>query len=681
MRSLLVEIGSEELPSKLVAGAIAHIQEGLCSALKTAELNYSVPKAFATPRRLALFFQEVDEAGSDKVQEEKGPPKTACFDKDGNPTKALLGFVTKLVLLPEQIEFKEVGSGTYAFAKRKVQGKTIHEVIATELPKVVLSFPHPHSMRWEESGISWVRPVRWIVALLDDEVVPVKIGSVESGQETRSPRPEKTRKVFIKTAQDYEQVLNSLGVVGNINDRKNFIFSNAQKLAKEVGCTALHDNKLLDELASIVERPHVVLGEYPVEYLATAPELVIKSVLIGNLRFIPFLGKQGALTSKFALTINGPAEIAETVMDGELKVLLGRLSDAKFFFAEDREHKLEDFAGKLSDIAFLKGLGTLADKTKRMMSISEKLSGQLGIDKDSLIQAASLAKTDLATSMVHEHDELQGQIGGLYCELDGMDKELCKAISQHYLPSGEDDPIPTALLAQVLAIIDKADSLLNLIATGSLPKGSADPLGVRRFALGLLRLLLEGGINVSLSSLLEVCNEFGVKPSNEAIAKTIEFLTGRLENVMRAKGNRYDVVRAALAPGISDIKLVSERVQAMQAIYETVEFAGIVATTKRLNNILRDYVQPGQYDKRLFSEDIERSFGARCEAAVAKMKAASTVVHKLLALTELTAEAEVYFDNIMVNCDDEKLRGNRKNFLSWVLLQFRTVSDFVEIAI
>ncbi len=681
MRSLLVEIGCEELPSKLVTGAIAHIQEGLCSAFKTAELNYSAPKAFATPRRLALFFQEIDEAGPDKEQEEKGPPKTACLDKDGNPTKALSGFATKLGLLPEQIEFKEVGGGTYAFANRKVQGKTIYDVIATELPKAVLSFPHPHSMRWEESGISWVRPIRWIVALLDDEVVPVKIGSVESGQETRSPRPEKTRKVFIKTAQDYEQVLNSLGVVGNISDRKNFIFASAQKLAKEAGCTALHNNKLLDELASIVERPHVVLGEYPVEYLATTPELVIKSVLIGNLRFVPFLGKQDALTSKFALAINGPADIAETVMDGELKVLLGRLSDAKFFFAEDREYKLEDFARKLSGIAFLRGLGTLADKTKRMMSVSEKLSRQLGVDKDSLIQATSLAKADLATSMVHEYDELQGRIGGLYCELDGMDKELCNAISQHYLPSGEDDPIPTALLAQALAIIDKADSLLNLIATGTLPRGSADPLGVRRFALGLLRLLLEGDINVSLSSLLEVCNEFGVKPSNEVIAKTIEFLTDRLENVMRAKGNRYDVVRAALASGTSDIKLVSERIQAMQDIYETVEFAGIVATTKRLNNILRDYVQPGQYDKKLFSEDIERSFEARCVAMVEKMKAASTIVHKLLALTELTAEAEVYFDNIMVNCEDEKIRANRKNFLSWLLLQFRTVSDFAEIAI
>lgn len=681
MRSLLVEIGCEELPSKLETDAIIYINENFCNALKNAELSFTKPKIYATPRRLAMFFQRIDEVGPKKELEEKGPPKTACFDKDGNPTKALLGFIAKLGVSLEQIEFKKIDGGDYAFAKRINLGKTIDKVIETDLPKVVLSFPHPHSMRWDESGISWIRPIRWIVVLLDDEVVPVKIGFVKSGQETRSSRPEKIRNVFISTARDYERVLASMNILGNINERKEFIYNNAQKLAKGIGCNILCEKKSLEEIASIVERPYVVLGEFPDDFLTNTPDLVIKSVLISDLKFIPFLDKNGSLTNKFALTINGPAEIADTVMAGELKVLLGRLSDAKFFFAEDRKHKPDEFANKLSGIAFLKGLGTLADKTNRMVSASKKLFDLLGVDENSLVKAASLAKFDLATSLVREYDELQGQVGGLYCQLDGLDAELCIAISQHYLPVNEEDSIPTTKLAQALAIIDKSDSLLNLIATGSLPKGSTDPLGIRRFSLGLLKLLLEGDINVNLSTLLEVCNEFSVKPSNEAIAKTIEFLTSRLEILMRAKGNRYDVVRAAISPGISNIKLVSERIQTMQTIYDTADFAGIVATAKRLNNILRDHPQSVSYNKMLFSENFEKSFCASCENVVAKMNEATKISQKLNILTELTAEAEVYFDNIMVNCEDEKIKSNRKNFLSWILSQIRTVSDFSEITI
>ncbi|HOR46669.1 MAG TPA: glycine--tRNA ligase subunit beta [Caldisericia bacterium] len=678
MRSLLIEIGCEELPSRLVKPAIIYLMEGMCGALKEAELSFSSPKTFATPRRLALLFDSVQESGPSKTVEEKGPPKSACFDKDGNPTKALQGFAVKVGIEPKDVVFGEISGGVYATAKKIVPGKTIEEVVSSSLSKVVLSFPHPHSMRWDETGISWVRPIRWIVAMSDDVVIDVSIGNAKSSNFTMSPRPERSRKVEIATASKYPEVLSSMGVVGNLEERSEHIFEKAQKLASSLGMEALKNKDLLDELASIVERPLVWQGEFPFDYLESAPELVIKTVLMGDLRFIPFT-KDGKLTNNFAFVINGPAQIAQTVLEGELKVLLGRLSDARFFFAEDRKKKLVDFAGKLSGVAFLKGLGTLRDKTERLVELSKMV--QLGVDKNKLEKASSLAKADLASSMVHEHDDLQGRIGGLYAELDGEDGEVALAISEHYLPAGEDDPVPSSALGQALSLVDKADSLVNIAASGNMPKGSADPFGVRRFAIGIIRVLVEGSLSVNLTDLLVSCSKLGFKRSDDAVQKSVDFIKARLENYLRSKGYRYDVVRAAISPGIEQLKEVMGRADAMQAIYESKEFAGIVATAKRLNNILRDYAPTGNYDTALFEDDVEREFEVSCKNVFKSVASSNDFAEKLRLLCNLTDPAEKYFDTVMVNAEDEKIKANRKNFLSGLLQKYREVSDFVEIAI
>lgn len=681
MRSLLVEVGCEELPYHLTRAAITYISQAFCASLKSLEIAYSEPELFVTPRRLAMLFGEVEEQGPSKEVEEKGPPKSACFDASGNPTKALQGFASKIGIEASQVVFKEISGGVYATATRQVQGRTIQEAVESELPKAILTFPHSHSMRWDETGVSWSRPIRWIVALLDDTVVAVSIGKVKSDRFTRSARPERIRQVSIPTATDYPKILSDLGIIGNLDERKAYIYSQAQKLANENGFVAVYDEDLLDEVASIVERPQITVGQFPYDYLDSAPDLVLKSVLIGDLRFVPFTTKDGKLTNSFALTVNGPQSITDTVMKGELKVLLGRLSDAKFFYAEDGKHTLEYFNEKLSGIAFMKGLGTLADKKLRLEKIAQELSSAYGIDTKASVLAASLAKADLATAMVHEHDELQGKIGGLYAQQDDVTPEICAAISEHYQPSGETDSIAKSQLGQFLSLVDKCDSLQNLVNAGNLPKGSADPFGVRRLAIGIIRILLEGDKKYNLVEFLTAASRHAFKQNPEGVAKALEFITTRLENYLRGKGFRYDVVRAAISPGIDDLKHVQDSIAAMESVYDSPQFAGVVATAKRLNNILKDYKNPAKYNVSDFVEDVEKSFEKECVAVFEKVCKTESAKDKTIALFELTDKAEKYFDTIMVNAEDEKVRANRKNFLSWLLAQFKSVSDFTEIAI
>lgn len=676
MSKFTIEIGCEEMPAKLILPAIQHLKAGFCKVLTDSGIKFVEPETIATARRIGLYFDSVESEGPSSEKQEKGPPKNLCFQND-QPTKALLGFAQKVNVKPEEVQFSNIGGTEYALATVKIEGKKLADLVANDLPKIVLSFPHPHSMRWDESGVSWVRPIRWLIALHDDKVLPCQIASTKSGNITKTPRSKKTTDIEIKSASTYLQTLKDIGISGNYQQRMDFIFNQAASQAQAKGLKAVKNESLLEELAGIVERPLVVTGEFPQEYIDSTPDLVLRSVLISDLRFIPF-EKDGKLSNSFGLVVNGTEDVAPLAMAGELKVLMGRLSDAKFFFAEDRKHSLNDFAAKLSGIAFMKNLGTLADKTDRMVKIAQTID--FGVDKTSLEKALSLAKADLATSVVREHDDLQGQIGGLYASLDGATQDVSNAIMQQYKPVGESDEIPSTKLGQAVSLIDKADSFVNLVSSGNIPKSSADPLGVRRFAFGLLRILLEGEINVDLQKLLEVCESFAVKRNPKAVEEALDFLKARLENLLKSKGYRYDAVRASLSRGLSDLKITLERIQAIQEKYSDVKFAGIVATAKRLNNILKDW-KTSEFDESLFVEDVELRFAQFAKNIAQEIKSAKTSIQELETISKLTDPAEEYFGNIMVNAEDEKIKTNRKNFLSWLLAQIRAVADFVEIAI
>ncbi len=680
MSKLLIEIGIEELPANQIKSAILHISNMLKKEFETSGIEFDGLEIFATPRRLAIYIDSIADSGPESEKELKGPPKKICFDGDGNPTKALTGFCIKANLKTEDVQFKEFGKSENAFANVVIPGRKLTEIISEELPKIILSFPHPHSMRWDETGVSWVRPIRWIICLKDSEIIPVEIGNVKSDKFTLSPRPEKTKKIEINFPEEYIKTIESMGIVPDYEDRKQFIFSSAEKLANGFGLKIQRDEKLLDELVGIVERPLVVAGEFPKDYIKSTPDLVLRTVLVSDLRFIPFENKNGELSNRFALVINGAENIAETTMRGEMKVLLGKLSDAKFFFEKDRKQKLEDFRVNLSGVAFMKGLGTLQDKTERLKSIATSLAEKIVENPENLVKACSLAKLDLTTSLVREHDELQGKIGGLYASLDGENSEVCGAISQQYLPANETDKIPEGKTAQALSVIDKADSLINLIANGSIPKGSADPLGVRRFAISLLRILIDGEVKIDFEELLTTCSEFAINKSENVVSDSISFISPRLEKLLKNRGHSYDVVSACITPGISNIPVVLERCKALTDVYQTPMFEGIVATTKRLKNILKDW-ERNEFSSELFSEGTETEFANEASSIFSRIDDGKSISEKIKILAELTDSAEKYFEEILVNAEDEKIRTNRKNFLSWLLFRMKEIADFTAIAI
>ncbi len=680
MSNLLIEIGTEELPANQIKKAISHIRGSFEKILNESGLTFSSIKEYATPRRLGLFITDVSDQGPDTEKELKGPPKKICFDKDGNPSKALEGFLNKSGITIDDVSYKMFGKNENAVANIIVPGVKLADVVSEELPKIILSFPHPHSMKWDETGVSWVRPIRWIVALKDSEVLPVKLGKVVSGRFTKSPRPEKTCEIEIKSANDYEKTLESMGVIPGYQERKDFIFNKANGQAKELGLVIKRNEKLLNELVGIVERPFVVTGEFPVEYIESTPDLVLRSVLVSDLRFIPFEKPDGTLSNRFALTINGGENLVKTTMAGEMKVLLGKLSDAKFFFEKDRQKKLEDYRDSLSGIAFIKGLGTIQDKTERLVKIASDLSKFSDENIVDLVKSASLSKLDLATSLVREHDELQGEIGGLYASLDGENGEISKAISQHYLPATEVDILPETKTGLMLSLIDKTDSLVNLISAGSIPKGSADPLGVRRFATNIIRILVDGEIDENFEELINVCLGYSIKKSETAFEDIVAFIKPRLEKLLKDKGHRYDVVRASISDNISNIKDAERKCIAITAIYQKDEFVRIVETAKRLKNILKDWDKI-EFDNELFENGTEKEFAASAKSIFERIDVADSFENKFDILFELVAPADKYFEEILVNAEDEKIRNNRKNFLSWVLLGMFKISDFTAIAI
>ncbi len=679
MKTLLIEVGVEELPVKQIIPAVEHIRKGLLDKLEGVGIDFGEIKSFASHRRLAIIIEDASETGPSIEKQQKGPPKSMCVDKEGNYTKALKGFCSKLNIDPEDVEYKTFGERENAFANVLIPGRQLSELVSSELPNIISSYPHPHSMRWDETGIFWVRPIRWLLTLMDSELIDVRMGSLKSDRFTLSPRPKKTKKIEVSSADEYEKTLKDMGIVAGYQQRMDYIFSQAEQFAKDYGFNVSRDDRLLNELAGIVEKPFVMMGKFPEEYIKSTPDLVLRTVLVSDLRFIPF-EKDGVLSNHYAHVVNGDQDIAETAMQGEMKVLLGKLSDAKFFFDKDRKNKLVGFEDDLNGIAFLKGLGTLRDKTNRLVAVADEIGEEIVEDKRKLQKASQLAKLDLATSMVREHDELQGKIGGLYSSLDGESEDICLAISQHYLPTGEADDIPQTKLSQALSLIDKADSLVNLIANGSKPKGSADPLGMRRFATGMIRILMEGDIRVNLSSVLSTVEHHAINKSDSTVNDTLEFLKPRIVNILKEKRFRHDVIQASISVGIEDIPNLLKRCQAISDVYNSSMFEGIVATAKRLKNILKDFTETN-FDQKMFEKGVEADFANQAKTVLDRLGLVDDVEKQLIVLSELTEHAEIYFEEVLVNAPDKAVRTNRKRFLAWLLANIRTVSDFTLIEI
>ncbi|MFC7051969.1 glycine--tRNA ligase subunit beta [Hansschlegelia quercus] len=706
MPDLLLELFSEEIPARMQAKAADDLRRLVADALVERGLTYEGAKAFTTPRRLALVVGGLAARQPDRYEERKGP-------RIGAPEKALEGFLKAagLASIDEAVVQADL-KGDFYVARIHKHGAPTTEVVAAIMPEIVRAFPWPKSMRWGSGSLRWVRPLHSIVATFaspdeEPEIIRFEIDGVVSGDVTRGHRVHAPADFRVKRFDDYVANLEKAHVVLDAERRRDIIRADARTLAQAQNLELVEDEALVEEVAGLVEWPIVLMGSFEEEFLEV-PDEVIRATIRANqkcfvLRKPPGVtvddgfgapatrdpvpqGGGGALANRFILVANlEAADGGSAIVHGNERVVRARLSDARFFWETDKKKTLEDRLEKLKSITFHEKLGTQFERVERITWLARELAPLVGADADKAETAARLAKADLVTEMVGEFPELQGLMGRYYATAEALDPEVCAAIEEHYKPQGPSDRIPAAPVSVAVALADKIDTLVGFWAIDEKPTGSKDPYALRRAALGVVRIVLENGLRLRLSSTL-----------NGSIAgDLLAFLIDRLKVQLREQGARHDLVDAALGArggpeANDDLLLIVRGVEALGKLLETEDGKNLLAGYKRAANILRAEEKKdgagtfeGAPDAGLLNEPAEAALSAALDAAepaAASALQSEDFAGATAALAKLRASVDAFFNAIMVNSPEPELRLNRLRLLARLRRAVRTVADFDRIA-
>jgi len=542
-KTLLLEIGTEEMPARFMLPALEQLRDLVAKTLTELRLQHGQIRTMGTPRRLVAIVSEVAETQTPIVREIRGPAKHIAFDPQGNPTKAAEGFARSQGVSVQDLIVKATEKGEFVFAVKREEGQPALEVLSEALPQIIRSLSFPKTMRWEESGLRFGRPIRWIVALLGEDVIPFEIAGVRSDRVTYGRRftggQSIGKRITLQNADDYEKALEDAHVVVDHERRRELVKLQVQEAAQSVGGVAVMPDELVDEVTFLVEEPVALVGHFDERYLELPSEVLV-TVMQHHQRYFPVLRKddQSKLLPHFVFVSNGMPKEPDLVRQGNERVVTARFEDARFYFAEDRKHRLDEFAQKLSDIVFIEDLGTMADKVERLKRLATNLYGSLS---PTLLRAAELCKADLATRLVNEFTELQGVIGRVYASLDGEPTEVAEAIEDHYKPLPPDFEMPRNEIGFWLAVADRIDTLCACFDRNLIPTGSHDPFGLRRAATTLLMLLRNAprktSVKESIGAALKILRETGMtqRPQEETEAQLLEFLRERLDGLLEAE--------------------------------------------------------------------------------------------------------------------------------------------------
>jgi glycyl-tRNA synthetase beta chain len=696
MPELLLELFSEEIPARMQERAAQDLRTLVTGALVEQGLRYEGAQAHATPRRLVLSVEGLLGATADSREERKGPRVDA-------PQSAIQGFLRSAGVSLNDCRVVEDKKGRFYVAVIARKGRPAPEIIAELIPTIVRSFPWPKSMRWGVSSLRWVRPLQSILCTFDGETVPFEIDGVHSGNLTRGHRFMAPQSFTVRRFEDYARSLAEAKVTLDSSGRVQSIMSEARNLAFARGLEVIDDEALLSEVAGLVEWPVVLMGEFEPSFLALPPEVIATTLKVHQKCFALKHADSGALAGNYLLVANLIArDGGRSIIEGNDRVIAARLTDAKFFWDQDRKAPLSAYLPELQNITFHAGLGTQAERSQRLresatsnaavtfaMSRSasrsefEKLSGRAG----------ELAKADLATSMVGEFPELQGVMGRYYAAAEGED--VAKAVEEHYLPVGRRDKIPNSPISINAALADKVDFLVGFWAIGEKPTGSGDPFGLRRAALGLIRLIIENELRINLLRSFQLSisqyrrqrgDEFGREFDPNSL---LDFITDRLKVYLREQGARYDLIDAVLAVGRSDnLLLIVKRVEALARFLETADGSNLLAGVKRATNIIRIEEKrdsrefAGQPNSRLLIQAEEKTLAtaiASAEAQARRAIEAEDFEAAMRALAKLRSPVDSFFDRVTVNADDPSLRENRLKLLGRIRNATLTVADFSRI--
>lgn len=669
-KDLLLEIGLEEMPAHVVTPSRIQLEEKVIKFLDEHHLDYETVQSFATPRRLAVKVTAIPEKQADVEEEVKGPAKKIALDAEGNWSKAAQGFVRGQGVTTEDIVFKELNGVEYVYVTKFTKGQSAKEVL-TKLNDVITSLTFPVTMHWANYDFEYIRPIHWIVALLDDEVIPFKVLDVTTGQTSRGHRFLGDDVTF-QHANEYEAKLKEQFVVVQPNERKQMIVDQANALAAEKNWQLALDEELLEEVTNLVEYPTAFVGNFDEKYLSVPDEVLVTSMK-EHQRYFEVRNDQGLLMPHFIAVRNGDNVHLENVIKGNEKVLIARLEDAEFFYNEDKKLTIEACVEKLKNVTFHEKIGSIYEKMQRVALIAQIIGRKVGLSEEELEdlkRASEIYKFDLVTNMVGEFPELQGIMGEKYALLQGEKPAVATAIREHYLPTSSEGELPETAIGAVLALADKLDSVFSFFSVGMIPTGSNDPYALRRQTYGVIRIIEDKGWTFPLVQLQTEVDEavnqdvekYGVL-LNEGQAEVVEFVKARLRQLLMTKNVRHDIIDAVVSAEQADLSKLFASANILKSRFEDQDFKPSMEALTRVINLAKkgqellgdteEGIDPSLFENKAEKElyqavnDLSEAFATR------------TIAENYEALVNLRPLIDAYFNETMVMVEDEKVKQNR----------------------
>ncbi|NOY53025.1 MAG: glycine--tRNA ligase subunit beta [Deltaproteobacteria bacterium] len=687
VKELLLEIGTEEIPAAFLPGAMAHLQT-LCEKFCAEErLSFNAVRCYATPRRLILHVEGLADRQEDLSRKVIGPPKSAGYDKEGNPTKAATGFARSQGVEVSDLIIEETPRGDYLAVIREETGRETPELLSDGLPKIITSIHFPKSMRWGSGTLRFVRPIHWVLAIYDDAVIPFEIDGIRSGNLSRGHRFMSPGSFTVHSYKSYKASARERFVMYDLQERVDVIHRQISAIEKEVKGRVIPDEALLQEVACLVEFPTVLCGGFDTDFLAIPRQVLITSMR-EHQRYFSMENKKGDLIPYFITVSNTRPKDTSTIVAGNERVLRARLTDAAYFFETDRKHSLSDFTASLQGVTFQEKLGTLAEKVERIRKLAQGLAEKIGlIDPDALDRVVSLCKADLCTEMVGEFPSLQGVMGREYALLSGESDAVASAIEEHYRPRFVGDLLPESDLGAVVSLADKMDTIAGCFAVGLKPSGSVDPYALRRQTLAILGILQKKGYPVGLGEMTEVALQAlqgKVDVDTGACRDEIlGYFRGRLSAMLTGEEHRYDTVDAVLGAGFDRVRETRARVEALSRFREEPLFEPFTVVCKRAMNIIKDH-HGSDVDPALFKETCERDLfeaAAKVEDELPALLDTGQYGGALNAIAALRDPIDQFFEGVLVMDKEKAIRNNRLALLTRIASLISPIADFSRIVI
>ena len=689
MATFVLEIGSEELPSRFLAPEEGELASRFSGALDEAGLEYGSLRVMSTPRRAVVIVENLNPVQVEREEVISGPPVRVAYDAEGKPTKALEGFVRTNACALEDVFRVETDKGEYVAVRKRTGGAPAAGLLADICPTVITALSFQKRMRWGAYSLAYARPLRWILALLDDAVVPFTVGPMPSGRETCGHRIHGAGPFAVAHANEFLATLaGPCAITIDPAQRRSIIIEGGNAQAAAAGGKVLWKDSLLDEVQGLAEHPVPLLADFDPAYLEVPREVLLTS-MESHQKSFGIEGANGELLPHFLTVLNITPEDMGVVKRGWERVLRARLEDARFFWQADLRDTFDHWLQKLDTVIFIGGLGSMGDKTRRLEALCRWLAESCAPElADDAARAGRLSKADLVSGLVGEFDTLQGIMGGIYAGRKGESKAVAEALGEQYLPAGPDSPLPRSLAGALLSMADKADTLAGCFGLGMIPTGAADPNGLRRCALGIIRIMLEFGLAIDVRQFFAMAQQlYGDRQwklaPHDALDKLMEFFAARLRNYFMSQGQDTLLVDAALGAGAEDVKDCGARLAALAAFSQAEDYEAAVQTFKRVANILRKQGQAEElsdhWDPALLREDAEKALASTLEEMLPRLDALWAAHDHAAALACLSAvrpAVDAFFAGVMVMCDDADLRRNRLSMLRGLGSRFARLADF-----